>query len=153
MNQERLRPKLKIAKIVLGEVNDICKTFFDEYEPAPIGCIFHDLDFYSSTRDALTLFEADAVHFLPRVFMYFDDVIGNNTWAVSEYAGELLAIAEFNKKHQFKKIAGNRFMPRAYPDQWWAYQIYNYHDFQHPKYNSFVADQEQLGHEADIRLR
>jgi hypothetical protein len=48
-------------------VKDTCKTFFADYDPAPIGCVFHDLDFYSSTRDALTLFDADNAHFLPRV--------------------------------------------------------------------------------------
>lgn len=153
MNPKLLRSKLKRAKLVLGEVKDTCKTFLTEYDPAPIGCVFHDLDFYSSTSDALTLFEADAAHFLPRIFMYFDDVKGNNTWLVSEFAGELLAIEEFNKKNSFRKIAANRCMPLAYPDQWWAHQIYIYHDFQHPKYNDFVAGDEQIGHETDIRLQ
>ena len=154
MNPGVLKQKLKRAKLVLGDVKDTCRTFFSEYDPPPIGCVFHDLDFYSSTRDALTLFEADPAHFLPRIFMYFDDIIGNNTWLVSEFAGELLAIDEFNRKHSLKKIAANRSIPLAYPDQLpWPHQIYIYHDFDHPKYNVFVAADEQLIHVKDIRLR
>ena len=37
-------------------VKDNCATFFREYNPAPVGCMFHDLDFYSSTTEALTPF-------------------------------------------------------------------------------------------------
>jgi hypothetical protein len=40
-----------------------------------------------------------------------------------------------------------------YPDQWWAREIYVYHDFHHPKYNTFVGDDEQIGHEVDIKLQ
>jgi hypothetical protein len=153
MDAQRLGSKLTRAKLVLGEVKDTCKTFFEEYNPAPIGCIFHDLDFYSSTMDSFSLFEADQVHFLPRVFMYFDDINGDNTWLVSDFAGELLAIEEFNKAHPLKKITANRAMPVIYPDQWWVRQIYILHDFQHPKYNDFVAVEEQNQHRTNIRLR
>jgi hypothetical protein len=153
MDPSNLRGRLKRGKLVLGNVKDTCKTFFSDFNPAPIGCLFHDLDFYSSTSDALTLFEAEPVHFLPRIFMYFDDIIGNNTWLTSEFAGELLAIEEFNRQHASKKIAANRCLPLDYPGQRWSHQIYIYHDFGHPKYNTFVADDEQVMHEADIRLQ
>jgi hypothetical protein len=151
MQADNLQRRLKIAKIVLGNVKDTCKTFFANYDPAPIGCVFHDLDFYSSTRDALGLFDADSAHFLPRIFMYFDDIIGNNTWLANEFVGEQLAINEFNQQHSTKKIVANKNMLLSYPDQAWTHQIYNYHDFGHPDYNSFVAEPD--AHEADIRLR
>src|SRR5262249_25168350 len=120
---------------------------------APVGCIFHDLDYYSSTRDALELFEAQSINFLPRVFMYFDDICGDNTWLVTQFAGELLAIDEFNKNHEMKKIVPNRAMSILYNNTWWAHHIYNYHDFAHPRYNDFVAEYEQMWHEANIRLQ
>jgi hypothetical protein len=85
--------------------------------------------------------------------MYFDDIIGDNTWIASEFAGELLAIEEFNLNNSTKKIAVNRAMRAIYPDQWWVNQIYIYHDFQHPRYNYLVASEEQRCHEASIRLR
>jgi hypothetical protein len=153
MDPNRLLQKLKFGKLVIGDVKESCKTFFADFGPAPIGCIFHDLDYYSSTIDAFTLFEADPEHFLPRVFLYFDDIIGNNTWLPSEFAGELLAIKEFNRRYSVKKIARNRAIRMEYPDQRWAHQIYIYHDFNHPKYNIFVADHEQAAHEGEIRLR
>ena len=153
MNQSTLEQRLKIAKLVIGDVRETCKTFFSDHKPAPVGCVFHDLDFYSSTSAALALFDADSSLFLPRVYMYFDDVIGSNTWAVSEFAGEPLAIEEFNKAHSSKKIAANRRMPLEYPDQWeWTHQVFIYHDFRHPKYNTFVAEPEQEMHQRHIRL-
>jgi hypothetical protein len=154
MNNTDLEPKLKKGRLVFGNVKDTCRTFFADVRPAPVACIFQDLDLYSSTTDSLTLFDTDSAHFLPRVFMYFDDTIGNdNTWLPNEFTGETLAIDEFNKAHSQKKIAVNRFITLAYPDQWWRYQIYIYHDFMHPKYNTFVASEEQNMHEAGVRLR
>lgn len=153
MDVDQLRSKLKRAEIVIGNVRDTCKNFFDKYQPAPIGCIFNDLDYYSSTKDSFNIFNADNRHFLPRVFMYFDDTIGDNTWLTSEFAGELLAVEEFNRNNSTKKIAHNRAMPAIYPDQWWVNQIYIYHDFEHPRYNDFVASAEQRLHESRIRLR
>ncbi len=153
MNPAGLEQKLKKGKLVLGDVNDTCKTFFRDFDAAPVGCIFHDLDYYSSTRDAFTLFEASSIHFLPRVFMYFDDIIGNNTWLASEFAGEMLAIEEFNKTHSSRKIAQSRSVPMEYPDQWWRNQIFIYHDIEHLKYNVFVAADEQVRHENNIKLR
>ena len=153
MDTSILQKNLKISKLVLGDVKETCRTFFSSYNPAPVGCIFHDLDFYSSTRDAFTLFEADQIHFLPRIFMYFDDIIGDNTWLANEFVGEQLAINGFNQQHTTKKIVLNKFMEQRHPDQSWIHQIYNYHDFQHPHYTSFVAEPEQINHEAKIRLR
>jgi hypothetical protein len=153
MDPDLLRRKLRFAKLVLGPVKETCNTFISEYDPAPIGCVFHDLDFYSSTADALTIFDADPARFLPRIYMYFDDIKGSHVWAVSEFAGELLAIDEFNRNHAFKKIAADRSMPLYYPDQMWADQIYIYHDFHHPQYNVYVADEDQIAHENQIALR
>jgi hypothetical protein len=30
--------------------------------------------------------------------------------------------------------------------------IYIHHDFEHPRYNDFVANKEQAGHQSNIRL-
>ena len=55
--------QLERAKLGIGDVRDTCRTFLQEHEPAPIRCVFHDLDYYSSTRDALTLFDGDSRYF------------------------------------------------------------------------------------------
>jgi hypothetical protein len=153
MDMDALRKRLGRAKLVLGDVEKTCQTFFNEYSPAPVGAILHDLDFYSSTRAALQIFEADSTYFLPRVFMYFDDIKGNNIWLPCEYTGELLAINEFNKGHAMKKVVPNQVMSARYWDQWWADQIFVYHDFQHPDYNVFVGGAESASHDANIELR
>ena len=153
MDVKKLRPNLDSAEIVIGNVRDTCRTFFDKYNPAPIGCVFNDLDYYSSTSDFFAIFNDESDHFLPRVFMYFDDIIGDNTWLPNEFTGELLAIQEFNLNHSMRKIAANRVMPILYPGQRWANQIYIYHDFEHPRYNEFVASDEQGSHEQNILLR
>ena len=151
MNVAALQEKLARAKLVLGDVAYTRQSFFRDFNPAPIGAMLHDLDFYSSTREALRIFDAEPQHFLPRAFMYFDDIHGNNTWLPSEYAGELLAINEFNECHGHQKIVLNRGLP-TYLDHW-VDQIYIYHDFQHPDYNAFVGGAESARHDSDIALR
>jgi hypothetical protein len=154
MDRPVLERKLKRAKLVIGNVKDTVATFFDTYNPAPVCCALWDLDFYSSTRDALTLFEADASHFLPRVFMYFDDTIGDEVWLCNEFTGERLAIDEFNRKHKSRKIARDNSVELLYAHhRWWPKQVYVYHDFEHPKYNQFVAPDELGAHQNHIRLR
>lgn len=153
MDRGSLQQKLKRAKLVIGDIKETCETFLKKYDPAPIACVFHDLDFYSSTRDALTLFDGEASYFLPRVFMYFDDIVGDDTWLCNEYTGERLAIEEYNREHATKKICRNYFASQRYRTSWWADLIYIHHDFAHPRYNEFVADREQMGHESRITLK
>jgi hypothetical protein len=152
MNRDKLERRLKRTELVIGDIKETCATFLREYKPAPIGCVLHDLDYYSSTRDALTLFDGEPSCFLPRVFMYFDDLVGDDTWLCNEYTGERLAIKEFNQKHEYKKICKNQFVSKRYPNSWWPDLIYIHHDFKHPRYNDFVADKEQAEHQNAIRL-
>ena len=153
MDRESLQRRLKHAKLVIGDIRDTSAAFFQKYNPAPIGCMLHDLDFYSSTRDALTLLDADASRFLPRIFMYFDDVVGDDIWLCNEFAGQRLAIEEFNQKHPVKKICKNYYVVKRFPASLWPERIYILHDFEHARYSDFVADKEQMGHQDAIRLR
>jgi hypothetical protein len=153
MDRRALEAKLKRAKLVIGDVKDTCATFFEKFNPPPVGCVFYDLDFYSSTSEALTLLDADASHFLPRIFMYFDDIIGDDVWLCNEFTGVRLAIEEFNRNHNSKKISQNHYCHARRSHQWWSHHIYVYHDFTHPKYNDFVANEELEGHQDYIRLK
>jgi hypothetical protein len=153
MDRQSLERKLKRARLVIGDVRDKCATFFQECNPAPIGCMFMDLDYYYSTSDALTLFDAEASNFLPRVSMYFDDIIGNDVWLCNEFTGERLSIEEFNQGHRLKKISKNYHVSTIYPNSWWPEHVYVFHDFEHPRYNDFVADREQMRHEGSIKLK
>jgi hypothetical protein len=154
MDRPSMERKLKRAKLVIGNVKDTVVTFFEKYNPAPIGCALWDLDYYSSTRDALTLFDADPSQVLPRVLMYFDDIIGNDVWLCNEFTGERLAIEEFNSKHKFRKISREHSVEMRYAHQsYWPKQVYILHDFEHPRYNEFVAADELRQHQNYIRLR
>ena len=50
IDETKLRARLEGSQLVMGDVADTAKTFFDHYNPAPIGAAFFDLDFHSSHR-------------------------------------------------------------------------------------------------------
>lgn len=86
----RLGPR---TSLVLGPVERTVPLFAAEHHPPPLGFVAFDLDLYSSTRDALRLLTDPAVPRLWHVPLYFDDI---QPFAGHRYAGELLAIDEFN---------------------------------------------------------
>jgi len=152
MDRASLERKLKSAKLVIGDIGQTAAHFLEQFRPAPIGCMFFDLDFYSSTRDAMTLLDGGSSYFLPRAFMYFDDIVGDDTWLCNEFTGERLAIDEYNRRHETRKICKDYFVSNRYPNSWWTDLIYIHHDFAHPRYNDFIAEREQARHEGSIRL-
>jgi len=143
MDAETLQKRLKFSKLVFGNINETSKNFFEVYNPAPIAAISHDFDFYSSTAEALMMFKADEKFFLPRVFCYFDDTIGNETELYNDYTGERLAINEFNAAHETKKICLPHYLLAQKIPQTWHHQIFIYHDFAHKDYNKFISDENQ----------
>lgn len=147
MDVEGLTSKLKRSKLILGNVNTTIADFLEKFDPAPIGAISHDLDFYSSTTQAFKLFDLASDRFLPRVFNYFDDIIGTQFEMYGEFNGQLLAMDEFNKANGDRKIHQNRnLVPFAtQPFHGWYHKIYYMHVFDHPKYRDYVGGEEQDG--------
>jgi hypothetical protein len=144
LDRGALERRLKSSKLVLGNVRETVPTFFETYPDAPpIGCIFHDLDFYSSTRDALRLLDSPSERFLPRVFNYFDDIVGAETELYNDFTGQRRAIAEFNEIHSHKKIARCYHFSRLRTRRLWHEQIFVLHDFVHPLYNKFISEENQ----------
>jgi len=142
MDVEGLRAKLRSSQIVFGDVKNTAQMFFKEYDPAPIGAIMFDLDYYSSTMDAFELFKSDSSRFLPRVFCYFDDVIGGEIELYGEHTGERLAIQDFNEKSKLVKIS-EPFYLRTDGRHRWHQQIWITHFFKHQKYNQFISVENQ----------
>ena len=138
---------------MIGDIKATCGNFFDEYSPAPVGCIFQDLNFYSSTFESLKLLDAGPSHFLPRVFMCFNDIIGDDVWLYDDYTGERLAIEEYNKNHSMQKICPDYLLLEAHRIPWFSSMIRIFYDFLHPRYNDYIADYEQIYVENKIRLR
>ena len=135
----RLQARLHKARLVIGDMRETAATFFEQFRPAPIAAVMFDLDFYSSTVDALRMFEQDEKYFLPRVFCCFDDVIGGELLLLNEYNGELLAIREFNDSHDRKKITAARHLLTRKAVEMWYHQVFVYHDFGHTRYMDFVG--------------
>ena len=140
MDREALERRLKTAKLVIGDVKNSAKNFFEQYNPAPIGCIFFDVDYYTSTLAAFEIFNTSSENRLPRVACHFDDISGTN-----EFLGELCAIKEFNDTHKKMKIAPHHMLSEmrrvAMP---WNKEIYFFHDFDHPHYNTCYRGDYQL---------
>ena len=56
MDVERLRPRLKRARLILGDVEETLSAFLPEVKH-PIGFVAFDLDYYSSTKKAFRVWE------------------------------------------------------------------------------------------------
>jgi len=143
MDHGKLRERLRFAKLIIGDVRDEVGRFFETQKPAPIGAVMHDLDLYSSTADALRLFDADERHFLPRVFNYFDDIIGTEIELHNDFIGERLAINEFNAAHDRAKLCPAYFLLCRHLVEPWFNQVYILHSFSHSRYNDFVSGENQ----------
>ncbi len=139
MDLDQLISKLNKAKLVLGNVNETTMDFFKNYNPAPIGAIAFDLDYYSSTFDAFKIFTSQVKNFLPRIFCYFDDIIGDERSLFTEHTGERLAISEFNEKSDGIKIGyPYHLICREKVVESWHHKIRSIHFFKHEKYNNFI---------------
>ena len=139
MDEPKLRGLLKRARLILGDVADTIETFMAS-GPAPVGFVSIDVDLYSSTMAAFKLFTGDPRLLLPRVYCYFDDILGET---FSEFTGERLAVAEFNAAHSMRKISpifGLRYHLRE-PHQMepWPDQMFIAHLFDHELYVRYAG--------------
>jgi hypothetical protein len=136
MDVKRLKSRLVRANLVLGPVEKTVPEFLASH-PAPVGFISFDLDYYSSTMQAFKLLEADQKMLLPRIYCYFDDILGH---IYSDFTGERLAIQDFNAAHPMRKISPmyglKHFLPKPYDQQEWAEMIYLAHVFDHRLYSA-----------------
>jgi hypothetical protein len=96
--RSRFTPK---TSLVLGDVAETAANFVATIQKCPIGFIAFDLDYYSSTMKAFDVFRGPKRNLLAHVPLYFDDTC---FFGASAYAGELLAITEFNTQSSSVKI-------------------------------------------------
>lgn len=143
MNASELQAKFQSTKLVLGDIKDTTKDFFEKYNPAPIGAILYDLDFYSSTIIALNMLEDSEKYCLPRIFCYFDDIIGTEVELHNDFIGERLAINEFNLKHMNIKFGPAYYLLAKKVVEEWFHKIWICHFFKHDRYNDFININEK----------
>jgi hypothetical protein len=143
MDADALRARLKRAELVLGDVRETIPAFVERGAFAPVGFVSFDLDYYSSTVHGFGLLDTPAPLRLPRVFCYFDDLVGDDWELHSRYTGELAAIAEYNEVHEQRKIAPiNGLAHKRRIPAPWNDQIFVSHDFAHPLYDKHIHPSE-----------
>lgn len=134
MDEPALRAQLRRAELVLGPVHESIATFLAR-EPSPIGFVSFDLDYYSSTMQAFAVLEAEADRLLPRVVCCFDDVLW---YPWTDFNGERAAIADFNSRHEHRKISPLRGLRYALPGSEfklpWPELVHVAELFDHPRY-------------------
>jgi hypothetical protein len=147
MDREALERRLDKAKLVLGLVRDTVRNFVATHDPAPIGAIGFDLDYYSSTKDALDVLLVPHERRLPRIFAYLDDIYSSDQGHVTPKVGVPAAVAEFNAAHQDHDLSPLTHIEYQYgrPKRWHR-QIYSCASFQHPSFNQDIM-------KADRQLR
>lgn len=142
MEEARLRSTLHGAKLLIGDLEDTVQEFLSECA-APVGAVSVNVDYYSSTKMGLALFSAEQARLLPRVFVYFDDIIGGPIELYGEFTGELAAIREFNEEHELRKLHRVRYLDWRLVRREWHGQIFVCQVFDHSDYEVFVSEDGQ----------
>jgi len=116
------------TELRLGNIRETVPRFVSETNP-PMGFIACDVDLYSSTTEVLRLLSLPGKRMLRRVFMYFDDIDGVVN---HRFAGELLAIQEFNDANRLVKIDAWRGVERerVFIDRPWLKKMFIAHDLE-----------------------
>ena len=130
MEWDKLRPLLdKRTELVLGDVRDTIPAFVENTQTAPLGYIAIDVDFFSSTRDAFKILSLPKRKTLIRTIIYLDDV---ETLRYHRFAGELLAVDDFNENNTGVKIDRWRGMRRSrpFPEAVWYDHMYVAYDLE-----------------------
>jgi len=150
MDVDSLRNRLRRSELVLGNVRETLPSFFENHSPAPVGAVFMDLDYYSSTLAALEVFRAEPKCLLPRIWTYFDDVISAEGGGIyCDRVGQLCAIKDYNevdRNRYVAPIAGLTHTRRRRAT--WNTQIYVHHAFDHPHYDTYIHPE----HDRQLRL-
>jgi hypothetical protein len=120
----------KGTELVIGDIARTVPEFLGSVRH-PIGFVSFDVDYYWSTMEALRVLDGAPAQYLPWVVLYFDDI---QYIVHTRYAGQLLAINDFNDSHPMRKIdkitalAETNLFRRGR----WIHQMYLAHVFDHP---------------------
>ena len=136
MQFESLQKRLPSnAKLILGEIEQTYPAFLEEVSAAaPVGFVSIDVDYYSSTKHALSVLRGLPEQYLPRVLVYLDDLEDESH---NSYCGELLAVNEFNSDQTMRKIERHHFLRsyRIFKNARWIDHIFVCHVLDHATRN------------------
>jgi hypothetical protein len=121
------------CELILGQLKDTIPSFIETRlnEESPIAYVVVDVDYYSSSIVALKILSARPEFYLPLTLIFLDDIAEDHH---NPYAGELLAISEYNRSEEFRKICRHDFLEcrRVFRNASWLKQIYYLHVMDHP---------------------
>jgi hypothetical protein len=130
------------ARLILGDIEETLPSFLAGLSASsPVGFVAVDVDYYSSAKECLNVFLGAAEHYLPCTLVYLDDT---GFESANPWAGELLAVREFNKENEMRKIhihTGLRHK-RLFKHTSWLDQIYLLHVLDHERRSVIGAPRE-----------
>lgn len=133
MDVDRLQASLPSnVHLIIGPIETTVPRFVETVSPsAPIGFMSLDVDYYCSSKDALQVLTGPAENYLPRTFVYVDDLEDPSH---NSFCGEQLAVVEFNADQKFRKIELHQFLRRSRVFQRapWIDHMYTLHVLDHP---------------------
>jgi hypothetical protein len=132
--------KLKKSEVIIGPISETINQINSKSEIPPIGAIAFDVDYYSSTLDALQIFNLDPDLFLPRIPLYFDDCIGTEIEMHIDWIGERRAIMEYNESQEKVKIGQAYNLSTSSTSMRWTKKIWYAHLFKNSLYTKNVSD-------------
>jgi hypothetical protein len=132
------------TKLILGPIADSTKDFLKmDFSQSPIAFLAIDVDYYSSSVDALVMLKHRADNMLPRVILYLDDVedVAHNSWC-----GEQAAVNEFTQENPLRPIERHTFLRgyRIFKNARWIDHIYQCHVLDHPVRNDLNTHREKV---------
>lgn len=145
MDFAKLQQKLPSrTQLVLGPVEKTAPEFLKSLV-APIGYVVLDLDYYSSTKAAMKIFDGTPENYLPMVAIYMDDI---NSELHNSWCGELLAIDEFNDEHSLRKIERYHMLEnsRIFKRANWLKHMFTLHTLDHRARTTENLDREKVIH-------
>jgi len=130
------------AKLILGDIEETLPSFIAHLSASsPVGFVVIDVDYYSSAKACLNVFIGAPDHYLPWTLVYLDDT---GFESANPWAGELLAVREFNDENEMRKIhlfTGLRHK-RLFKHTSWFDQVYLLHVLDHARRNVSGAPRE-----------
>lgn len=126
MNLINLKSRLdKNVELVIGDLNQTIKNFSENILKFPVGLISLDVDYYSSSVEALNMVGSIMPNLLlPCTFLYFDDIEEDTH---NSLCGELGAFDFSNKKNSkniFIEKNGNIRWNRLFKNVKWIDKIF-----------------------------
>lgn len=137
LEKDDLQDKLSNSKLVLGNVKSTVETLSEiiDFQKSPIGFISFDVDYYSSTRDALKILNYETI---PRALLLFDDLVSTDIRYISEDIGQMAAIKEFNNSNDDKIRFIEHLGFNRPKNALWTRKIYCLHRYKQYNYNSYI---------------